>query len=398
MRVAGNIGMSVQTAATAWQAYELTGSAMPLAFIGLARFLPNLALSFIGGAVADTRDRRVIMGISQIAPLLTSVWLFGLTATGNITMTAIYLSSAIAGVAGAFQGPASQSLLPQVVGRASFQRAVTLTSSLQQFTGIFGPAAGGVIIGAFGLAPAYLLRVVLMIVGFGCLANIRVAAGSSPRGTISLALIKEGLVFIWTHRPVLGAMSLDMFAVIFASADALLPIYARDILGAGAIGFGLLTSSKAVGALVTSIVMTLLPPVVNTGRTMVITVLMFGVATIAFGFSTWLPLSLVLYALIAGIDQVSVVMRQNIIQLGTPDAFRGRVNSVNQVFVGASNQLGAVESGVVATLTSSAEVAVVSGGIACLFAAAAVIALVPTLWHHRATFDPSEAEERAGAR
>jgi hypothetical protein len=214
-------------------------------------------------------------------------------------------------------------------------------------------------------------------------ALIRVRPESNPRGVISLGLIKEGMVFVWRHPAILGAMTLDMLAVILAGAEALLPIYANEILGTGAWGYGLLASSKAIGSFVMSVALAVLPPIERTGRAMVITVALFGVCTVAFGFSTSFPLSLLLYGLTAAFDQVSVLMRQNIIQLGTPDALRGRVNSVNQMFIGTSNQLGAFESGLLATIAGSAVFAVVAGGIGCLVAVGAVAALIPGLWRHR---------------
>lgn len=391
-RVTAMAGLTIQTAALMWQVYELTGSALPLAFLGLARFLPNLAVSFLGGAVADTRDRRVVLGLSQIAPLLTSALLWALTATGTITLTAIYASMAFSGMAAAFEGPARQSLLPQVVTRASFQRAVTVAITVQQLSGVFGPAVAGLLIAQSGVAPVYLLHVALVLAGLGFLAGIRVRPGSNPRGTLSLGLVKEGFAFMWSHPAILGTMTLDMFAVIFAGADALLPIYAKDILGVGAFGYGLLASSKAIGSLVTSTILTLLPPIVSTGRTLVVTLTLYGLATAAFGLSTWFPLSLLLYGLTAACDQVGVVVRQSIIQLGTPDAFRGRVNAINQLFIGASNQLGPVESGVVATWTGSAVFAAVTGGLACMVAVAVIVARTPTLWRHRIEFEPTQVE------
>src|SRR5438094_6918441 len=188
-------------------------------------------------------------------------------------------------------------------------------------------------------------------------------------------------------------MALDMVAVIFAGAEAMLPIYAKDVLGVGAVGYGLLTSSRAVGAFGTAIALTLLPPTVATGRTLVVTIALYGLATVAFGLSTWFPLSLLFYTLTAIFDQISVLMRQSIIQLGTPDALRGRVNSVNALFVGASNQLGPVESGLVATWTGSAVVAVVTGGIGCLVGVAGMVAFLPGLWRHRMEAEDPRREE-----
>ena len=390
-RVCAFGGLSVQTAALMWQAYDISGSALPLAFIGLARFLPSLAISFVAGAVADTRDRRSIIALAQFVPIATSLLLWALTSVGAITVTLLYPAAALLGAAAAFEGPARQSLLPQVVPRHSFQRAIALSTTASQLTQVMGPAAGGLIIARFGVAPAYLLHVGILLAGLAFLAGVRIHADSNPRGTVSLGMIREGLAFIWHHPAVFGAMALDMAAVIFAGAEALLPIYARDILDVGAFGYGLLSSSKAVGALGMAVALALLPPFVRTGRALILTVVLYGFATIAFGLSTSFPLSMLFYGAAAAFDQLSVVMRQNIIQLGTPDALRGRVSSVNQVFIGASNQLGAMESGLLATWANSAVFAVVFGGIACLIAVGAISLLLPALWRHRTDIEPLPA-------
>ncbi|HEY3118909.1 MAG TPA: MFS transporter, partial [Chloroflexota bacterium] len=350
---------------------------------GVAHFVPNLAMSFLGGALADTRDRRLVIAVAQIAPFSASLLLAALTATGTISLTAIYLAVGFTGLASAFDGPARGSLLPQVVARTSFQRAVTVSNVATQLARVLGPAAAGLLIAQFDVAPVYLLHVGMVLVGLAFLAGITIPASSNPTARLNLALVKEGFAFMWSHPAILGTMTLDMFAVIFAGVDALLPIYARDILGVGAAGYGLLASAKAVGALITSVTLTFLPPIVGTGRVLVITLALYGLATIGFGLSVWFPLSLILYGLTAVFDQVGVVVRQSIIQLGTPDALRGRVNAANQLFIASSNQLGPVESGLVATWTSSAVFAVVTGGIGCVAAVAVIAALIPALWHHR---------------
>jgi MFS family permease len=390
VRVTQMLGLSIQSAAILWQVYDLTGSPLPLAFVGIARFVPTLALSFIAGAITDIHDRRVVLALSQLAPLATSLLLAALTSLGTINLTVIYGCVVALGIAGAFEGPARQAILPLVIPRHSFQRGVAVATIVHQVAGVFGPVGAGLAIMQSGVAPAYLMHAALVVLGLGCLAGIRVGT-PSPSGGLSVAMIVEGFAFIRANPAILGAMALDMFAVILSGADALLPIYARDVLGVGAFGFGLLTSSKAVGSLATAVAMALLPPIVATGRTMVIMVALFGIATIGFGLSTWFPLSLLLYGLIAAFDQVSVVLRQSIIQLGTPDELRGRVNSVNQVFVGASNQLGATRAGLVAAWTDSAVVAVVSGGVGCLIAVAVTTVLIPSLWRYREPTPESRA-------
>jgi MFS family permease len=216
-----------------------------------------------------------------------------------------------------------------------------------------------------------------------------------------VALIMEGVRFVLHHPVLLGAMALDMFAVIFAGAQALLPIYAEEILKVGSTGYGVLTSAQAVGAFLMSFVLMVLPPVERTGRLLILAVAGYGLATIVFGLSRSFPLSVAAYALTGATDQISVVMRQTTIQLATPDALRGRVSSVNQVFIGASNQLGMVESGLVAAVTN-ATFAVVSGGIGCLVTLAAITYWVPELWRYRvpqyARLAAQETEARVGRR
>ncbi len=383
VRVAQMLGLSISSAAIMWQVYELTSSPLALAFVGIARFAPNLAVSFLAGAVTDTRDRRVVLGLSQLAPIFVSSMLGVLTITGEINLAAIYAGVGLLGVAGAFEAPSRQALLPLVVPRESFQRAVSVATIVHQLAAVFGPAAAGLTIAQYGVAPVYFFHVALVTGGMVCLICIRIVSTVGAGGGLSLVMVKEGLRFVWANPPILGAMALDMFAVIFAGADALLPIYANDILGVGAAGYGLLTSSKAVGSLGAALLMAFLPPITASGCWLVIMIALYGLGTVGFGLSTWFPLSLVLYGLIAGFDQVSVVLRQSIIQLGTPDALRGRVSSVNQVFVGASNQLGATESGLVAAWTNSAVFAVVFGGVGCIASVVFITAMLPSLWRHR---------------
>lgn len=381
-RIVQTVAMSLQTATIAWQVYEITGSALPLAAVGIIRFVPSFIMSFLGGVVADTRDRRWVLAFSQIPPILTSLLLWWSTQAQADTLSLIYASSAVLGVAGAFEGPARQSLLPQVVPRAWFQRAVTVATTTQQLARIAGPSAAGFLAVVLGIAPAYLAHVVLLVLGLFTLAAIQLREGTQRRsGGMSLAMVKEGLLYVWTQPAILGAMALDLFAVIFASAETLLPIYADTVLGVGAQGYGLLNSSRGVGAFVASAILTALPPVVATGRTMVVTVAVFGLCTIGFGLSEWFPLSLLLFGLSGAADQVSVVMRQSIVQLSTPDELRGRVTSVYTVSIGASGQLGAVESGMVAVWTNPV-FAVVSGGVGCLLSLIVIVRLLPQLWRH----------------
>jgi MFS family permease len=245
-----------------------------------------------------------------------------------------------------------------------------------------GPASGGLIIAGRGIGAAYAAYALLIIGSLLGLALLRPQAMTGERRAMSWTAVREGLGFVRHNPVVLGCMALDMFAVIFGGAAALLPIYANDILGVGARGYGILSASLEAGALCCSLALVMLPPLRRAGRALLIGVAVYGLATIGFGLSTWFPLSIAFYVICGVADQVSVVMRSTAIQLSTPDSLRGRVSAVNFIFIGASNQLGAVESGFVAALTNPV-FAVVSGGIGTLIVVAIVALRLPALRRYR---------------
>jgi len=374
--------MMLLRAGIAWHVFAVTGSAFHLGLIGLVQFVPAFALVLVGGLVADTYERRRIMACAQLVALLAAVMLFVATWRGVATLPLLYGMIVVVAAAGAFDSPARASLLPTLVTREEFPRAVTIAATNQALAFASGPALAGVLIAAAGPASvygAYACLIVGSLVGLGFLRPARHDPGVRSLG---LRAVREGLRFV-RHRPVvLGCMTLDMFAVIFGGAAALLPIYANDILHVGPRGYGLLTSSLEIGALATSIVLTALPPIVRAGRALTIAVAVYGLATVVFGMSRWFPLSVAAYMLVGVADQVSVVMRSTAIQLSTPDELRGRVSAINMMFIGASNQLGAAESGFVAALTS-APFAVVSGGIGSLVVLAVIATTLPALPRYR---------------
>jgi len=381
-RLLSGAAQTMVQAAVAWQVFAISGSALSLGLIGLARFLPALGLSLVGGAVADSYDRRRVLMLAQLAPLACSLVLLAATRSGAVGLPLIYGVVLVMALASAFEGPARAALLPLVVTRETFVNAVAVNSTIQQLGFVGGPVAGGVLIATVGVGGAYAAHALLVAGAILSLVLVRARVEPGARRAVSFAGMKEGVVFVLRRQPLLGAMLLDMIAVIFAGATALLPIYAEQILGVGARGYGLLTSAQAVGAFAMSVVLVALPPVKRTGLVLLITVAGFGVATVIFGLSRAFPLSLVALALTGATDQVSVVMRHTTIQLSTPDALRGRVSSVSQVFIGASNQLGGVESGLVAAVTS-ATFAVVSGGIACVAVVGGIAAWMPELRRFR---------------
>jgi MFS family permease len=362
--------------------YDLSGSPLALGFIGLARFVPALAAAMVGGAIADTRDRRTVLMLAQLAPFAVSAVLLIQTMSRSVNLPLVYVLVVVLGLASSFENPARQALLPQLVSRETFAGAVTMLSTVGQFAFVLGPAIGGWTLAGPGPAGTYAVHLAIQAAAILTIAVLPVPhAAVRASGGLRIALVKEGLRFVRDRPVLLGVMGLDMFAVIFAGAQALLPIYARDILDAGPEGYGWLTSSQAVGGMAAAISMLLLPPVRHTGRVLLFCVLIFGVGTIVFGLSRWFPLSLAAYAITGAADQVGVVMRSTTIQLITPDELRGRVSSVNMVFIGASNQLGALESGLVASITN-ATFAVVTGGAGCLAALGLIWAKVPDLWRY----------------
>jgi MFS family permease len=299
-----------------------------------------------------------------------------------MTVPFLYAAVFCNAAAFAFDSPARQALLPSLVPLASFPRAVTYSSTATALAFATGPALAGLLIAGAGVGSVYLAYVGLVaanLVGLGFVRSVRVGA---ERRAPSLQAVREGLGFVRRNPVVLGCMALDMFAVIFGGATALLPVFAKDILGAGDVGYGILGSALEVGALSMSLLLVLRRPIERGGRALLVAVCVYGAATIVFGLSRWFPLSVAAYLVVGMADQVSVVIRQTAIQLSTPDALRGRVSAVNMIFIAASNQLGAVESGFLAAATS-ATFAVVSGGIACFAVVAWTAWRLPELRRYR---------------
>lgn len=408
-RLTSGMGMTLVQAAIAWQVYQLSGSPLQLGVVGLIQFLPALmGLSLLGGAFADSHDRRLIAAAAHVAPLATSTALLVATAFGGAHLGLIYGVVLVMAVASAFENPARQSLLISVVRRDTFQNAVTVNTTVQQLGFVTGPAVGGLVIAASGVGGAYIAHIGLVVCSLIALLMLRPLPREGEPRRVSVEAIKEGIQFVFRRQVLLGAMTLDMFAVIFGGATALLPVYAKDILHVGALGYGLLAASLDIGAFAMSLALVFLPPIQRTGRALLIAVAGFGAWTIVFGLSRSFPLALLAYMMVGASDQISVVMRHTTVQLATPDELRGRVTSVSQLFIGASNQLGRVESGFVAAATS-ATFAVVTGGAGCLMVLGAVAKWMPDLQRYRvssvashsvvsaANAEKAEEEEAAAA-
>lgn len=382
-RFFNGMALTLMRATISWHVFALTSSAFHLGLIGLLQFVPTLFLSLVGGAIADAYPRRSVILVTQLAALVASTVVCFATFVHRDTVGLLYAVAIANAVAASFESPARQSLLPTLVPREMFPRAVSLHSTIQNIAWVSGPVVAGFAIADFGVASSYLIRMLLIVASIVTIARLRreVESGAERR-VVSIAAIREGLQFVRRRREVLGAMAVDMFAVVFGSATALLPIYANDILQVGARGYGILSASFEGGALLMAVLLLVLPPIERAGRALLIAIVVYGLATIVFGLSRSFPLSIVAFMIAGMADQISVVSRSVIVQLSTPDELRGRVSSVNFVFIGASNQLGAAESGFVAALTS-ATFSVVAGGVLALVVAAVIAQQLPELRRYR---------------
>ncbi len=378
-RAVAGAGGTMLRSAIAWHLYQITESAFDLGLLGLVQFVPALLLSLPAGLASDRYERRRVVQLAQAMTLVTTAVLTLRAFQGSADdPLLLYVAITIMAAAAAFSNPARAALLPMLVPIEGFPRAVTTASTIQALSFALGPALTGIVVAAAGIAWAYLLGSLLVAASIALLMFLSVRLPAVRLGTISLTAMLEGLRHVFANRVVLGAMSLDLFAVILGGATALLPVFAHDVLAVGASGYGVLSASLEIGALTTAVILLFLPPIRRVGFVLLLTVACYGFATIVFGASTWFPLSIAAYALAGMADQVSVVLRQTTIQLQTPDHLRGRVSSVGSIFIGASNQLAAVESGFVAAATS-AEFAVVSGGIGVLIVVAIVAWTLPSL-------------------
>jgi MFS family permease len=374
--------MTLLRTAVLWHVYDLSRSELAIAAVGAVQFVPALVLTLVGGVAADAYDRRTVMRLAQLPYLASASVLFLATWQGEASLALLYAAVFANAVAFAFDSPARQAFLPLLVPPQSFQRAVTLASTAAALAFASGPALAGALIGGFGIEAAYAAYGVLVAGNLIGLAFVRPGQAAADRRPPSWQAVREGLAFVRRSPVVLGCMALDMFAVILGGATALLPVFASDILRVGPSGYGLLAASLELGALAMALVLVVREPVGRAGPALLAAVAVYGLATIGFGLSRSYPLSVALYMLAGAADQVSVVLRQTAIQLSTPDVLRGRVSAVNMIFIAASNQLGAVESGLLAAATS-ATFAVVFGGIGCLAVVAFTAWKVPELRRYR---------------
>jgi MFS family permease len=378
------VAYQMAAVAVGWQIYALSHSALDLGLAGLVQFIPTLLLGFGAGHAADRYDRRRIVAACQVATGLTAAALVWGSLEGRLTVGALFCAVAVFGTATAFESPAAAALLPNVLPPNQLQRGTALATGVFQVASISGPALGGV---AFAFAPAapYALMACCWLIGAVLVRAIHLAGIDSPvtgevvsREPPSFASLFAGVEFVRRNPTILGAISLDLFAVLLGGATALLPIYTRDILHTGPWGLGVLRATPAIGALLMTVVLAHYTMQSRVGRRLFLAIIVYGCATLIFAISRSFWLSLCALAIMGAADTVSVVIRIALVQLATPDEMRGRVGAVNYLFVNASNQLGEFESGVTAALLGPV-LAAALGGIGTIAVALGWMKLFPTL-------------------
>lgn len=370
-------GFQMLTVAIGWHLYQLTGNVLDLGLVGLVEFAPRVLFMLHTGHVADRYDRRKVAALCQSLQGLIALALAVGSATDNVTRELIFALAFLLGATRSFEMPSTQALLPNVVPPGLFPRAVAASASATQSATIVAPAVGGFLY-AFGSLWVYGPTVALYAIACVLTLSLQARGQVVQRGRASIESLLAGIRFIRSRPDILGAISLDLFAVLLGGATALLPVFAKDILLTGPLGLGLLRSAPAVGALLMSLWLARFPFERNVGRTMFTAVGIFGVATIAFGLSTSFWFSLAVLVVLGAADMISMVIRSSFVQLETPDEMRGRVSAVNGLFIGASNQLGEFESGVTAHWFGTVP-AVVMGGVGTLLVTGVWIKLFPTL-------------------
>jgi MFS family permease len=363
-RFLATFATQIVSVAIAWQIYALTGNPLDLGLVGLVQFAPALLLVLVTGHASDRYNRRVIMGLAQFAEALVAAAVLVLTATGLISAAWIFLLLGVFGIARAFMNPAASSLVPNLVPAEELASAIALTTTSWQIANIVGPAVGGVL---YGFGPTVADGVAFLMFAGATLAIALVPKPaqktmSEPR---TWQTIVAGFHFVWHEKVVFGAISLDLFAVLLGGAVALLPVYARDILVTGPWGLGVLRSAMGIGAILMAGWLTMRPIRDHAGALMFVAVAFFGAFIVIFGLSRTVWLSVVALALAGAADMISVYVRETLVQLWTPDAVRGRVNAVNNVFIGASNELGEFRAGTMAAFIGAVP-AVVVGGVGTL--------------------------------
>lgn len=384
-RLCGVLGTSAQSAAIAWQVYEIARrtqgvaeSALYVGLIGLAQFITLFAFTLPAGIVADRHDRKTIVSLVLLAQLLLSLGFFAYSFIPHPPFWGLFALSAVLGACRAFSAPASSAIGPMLVPKHILPKAIAVNSMAFQTGLIVGPALGGVLVG-FSPRFAYGFCAGLCLIASLLILTIKTpTAPDAPSGS-KMTMLKEGMIYIWSNKVILGAISLDLFAVLLGGAIALMPIYVKDILHAGPQAFGILRASPAIGAIITSFILSWSPIRRHAGPWMFGGVAIFGVSTIVFGVSEMIWVSIVAMIVLGAADMISVYVRGTLVQIVTPNHMRGRVASVSYLFIGASNELGEFETGVMARLMGPVNAALF-GGIGSLIVTGAWIKLFPALY------------------
>lgn len=370
-RFVASFGQQMLTVAIGWELFERTGQALYLGLVGLTQFVPMVLMTLPAGHVADTRERKRTIVSMQAILGLASLGL-ALISRSHVPVGWVFACLVVSGIARTFVWSASASFLPLLVSREEFPRALTWAASTFQFSAVTGPAAGGALIALTKSAvPVYIINAVAAFVCLALILTVRVSQQIAPKQDFTWQNILGGFRFVYKTRIISGAITLDLFAVLFGGAAALLPQYAKEILHVGPQGLGMLEAALPVGSLICALFMAHRPPMRKAGRSLILAVAMFGVATIGFGLSRSFWLSMAMLFLCGFADNISVIVRHTLVQLLTPDEMRGRVSAVNNLFIGTSNELGGFESGIVSQYLGPV-FSVVSGGIATIATVGAV--------------------------
>lgn len=373
--------VEMQAVAVGWQVYEITKRPLDLGYVGLAQFLPGILLFPISGHASDRFERSKVLSVCYAGYAVCFALLLALTEQGSPSIRSIYIVLVLIGIVRSFNSTASRSILPQLVSQEHFPNAVAWNASIFQAATILGPSFGGIIYAAFhGPSAVYLIA---MITGIGATISsfrIKPEVKARPREPMTLKTVFAGLHYIWSKKLILGAISLDLFAVLLGGAVALLPVYAREILHTGPWGLGLLRTAPGVGAAVMAVLLAHRPLRGKSGLTLLWAVAGFGIFTIIFGISHNLLLSLIALFLLGASDMISVIIRATLTQLATPDEMRGRVTAVDMIFIGTSNEFGQFESGITAQWFGTVP-AVILGGVGTLVVIALWAWWFPELRH-----------------
>ncbi len=367
------IAYQIESLAVGWQVYALRKEPLDLGWVGLAQFIPMLAFSLLGGQVADRLNRKKILLVAYLIWMVTVVLMAIATATGKMNLNLFLVLLFVQGTIRAFSNPAAHAFITQVVAESDLKRAIALGASIWQISTILGPLIGGMLYGFFeGAAWIYGVCAICSILGVLLLRQVEARDHEKMTEKLSLRELFSGVDYVWKNKMILGCISLDLFAVLFGGATALLPAFASDILHVGPTGLGVLRAAPAVGAIVTSLILAKRPIKTHAGLWLFFHVTVFGLATVGFGISELAWFSFIMLFITGASDMVSVVIRMTLVQSATPPSMRGRVSAVNSIFISASNELGEFESGVTASWFGVVPAVVIGGlgsiGVAALWA------------------------------